>query len=70
MAPAETSELSGRVAFTYPSFVLYEIARFFIVAATEMQSVAVGWQVYEITRHRSISAWWGWRSFCPAFCFF
>ena len=50
MAPAETSELSGRVAFTYPSFVLYEIARFFIVAATEMQSVAVGWQVYEITR--------------------
>jgi MFS family permease len=43
----------GRVAFTYPAFTLYEIARFFIVAALEMQSVAVGWQIYEIT-HRSL----------------
>ncbi len=34
----------------YPDLVLYQIARFFIVAALEMQSVAVGWQVYEITR--------------------
>jgi len=42
--------LAGRVAFTYPDFVLYEVARFFIVIAMEMQSVAVGWQVYEITR--------------------
>jgi MFS family permease len=40
----------GRVAFTYPSFVLYQTARFFIVLATEMQAVAIGWQVYEITR--------------------
>lgn len=37
-------------AFAYPDLVLYQIARFFIVAALEMQSVAVGWQVYEITR--------------------
>ncbi len=41
---------AGRVAFTYPAFRLYAQARFFIVLATEMQSVAVGWQVYEITR--------------------
>jgi len=44
-----TSRPTGRVAFTYPSFTLYQIARFCIVLATEMQSVAVGWQVYEIT---------------------
>ena len=43
----------GRVAFTYPAFTLYEVARFFIVAALEMQSVAVGWQIYEIT-HRAL----------------
>jgi MFS family permease len=30
--------------------VLFQIARFLIVAAVEMQAVAVGWQVYEITK--------------------
>lgn len=47
-APGATRP-TGRIAFTYPSFRLYQIARFCIVLATEMQSVAVGWQVYEIT---------------------
>jgi len=42
------SETSG--FFAYPDLALYQIARFFIVAALEMQSVAVGWQVYEITK--------------------
>jgi MFS family permease len=42
--------LPGRIAFTYPDFSVYQAARFFIVAALEMQSVAVGWQVYEITK--------------------
>src|ERR1700741_382629 len=37
-------------SLSYPDFTLYQIARFFNVAALEMQSVAVGWQVYEITR--------------------
>ncbi len=41
---------AGRVAFTHPGFVLFEIARFLIVAAVEMQAVAVGWQVYDITK--------------------
>jgi MFS family permease len=50
MAQADVPTRDGRVAFTYPDFVRYELARFFIVAALEMQSVAVGWQVYEITR--------------------
>src|SRR5450755_4385911 len=43
----------GRVAFTYPDFLRYQIARFFIVTALEMLSVAVGWQVYDIT-HRAL----------------
>src|SRR5262250_2868923 len=41
---------AGLAAFRYPNFTLFTVARFFLVAALEMQSVAVGWQVYEITR--------------------
>ena len=41
---------AGRIAFTHPDFVLFEIARFLIVAAVEMQAVAVGWQVYDISK--------------------
>src|SRR5450432_2241682 len=50
MAASETPIAGARVAFTYPSFGPYQLARFCIVLATEMQSVAVGWQVYEITK--------------------
>ena len=50
MAASENSTLAGRVAFTYPDFARYEGARFFITVALEMQSVAVGWQIYDITR--------------------
>ena len=52
MGESETLlEPQGMLA--YPDLVLYQIARFFIVVALEMQSVAVGWQVYEIT-HRAL----------------
>jgi hypothetical protein len=37
----EDSRQAGRVAFTYPSFVSFTVARFFIVVSLEMQSVAV-----------------------------
>ena len=50
MAAPENSMAAGRVAFQYPNFVLFQIARFCMVLAMEMQSVAVGWQVYEITK--------------------
>ena len=50
MIESVESRVPGRVAFTHRDFTLYQLARFFIVAALEMQSVAVGWQVYEITR--------------------
>jgi MFS family permease len=50
MAAPENSKAAGLIAFQYPSFVFFQTARFFIVLATEMQSVAVGWQVYEITK--------------------
>src|SRR5690242_8639953 len=51
--PANDDARAGRAAFTHPGFVLFQIARFLIVSAVEMQAVAVGWQVYEIT-HRPL----------------
>ncbi len=51
--PAPADARAGRIAFTHPDFVLFQVARFLIVAATEMQAVAVGWQVYDIT-HRAL----------------
>src|SRR5438445_11028828 len=48
--PAPSDPRAGRAAFTHPAFVLFQIARFMIVAAVEMQAVAVGWQVYAITK--------------------
>ena len=50
MAVAEKLRPSGRVAFSHPNFMIFVIARWFIVLALEMQSVAVGWQVYDITK--------------------
>jgi MFS family permease len=41
----------ARVAFQYPGFRLYMMARFLITVSSEMQSVAIGWQVYNLT-HR------------------
>ncbi len=40
----------GRVAFQFPNFRYFMTARFLITSATEMQAVAVGWQVYGLTR--------------------
>jgi MFS family permease len=50
MAEPENSAFAGRVAFRYPNFVLFQWARFCMILAMEMQSVAVGWQVYEMTK--------------------
>src|SRR5271168_2871539 len=50
MADSPSTGNGGRIVFTFPAFLLYQLSRFFIVIATQMQSVAVGWQVYEITK--------------------
>ena len=48
--PPPADARAGRIAFTHPDFVLFQVARFLIVAAVEMQAVAVGWQVYDLTK--------------------
>jgi MFS family permease len=62
--------LAGRVAFTYPNFVAFTVARTLIVLALEMQSVAVGWQVYEITRRPIDLGYVGLAQFAPGFVLF
>jgi MFS family permease len=68
--PQDGNALAGRIAFTYPDFVLYTVARAFIVTATEMQSVAVGWQVYEITHRPLDLGLVGLAQFLPGFFLF
>jgi len=67
---SEDAQLSGRAAFRYPDFSAYAVARFCIVAALEMQSVAVGWQVYEITKRPLDLGLIGLAQFLPGIAFF
>lgn len=70
MLTSQDPRLAGRVAFIHPNFVSYTLARFFIVLALEMQSVAVAWQVYDIT-HRPIDLGYvGLAQFLPGFVLF
>jgi MFS family permease len=50
MPSADKPKSAGRAAFMYPDFVRFQTARFFIILLLEMQSVAIGWQVYDITK--------------------
>ena len=68
--PAPADSRAGRVAFTHPAFVLFQIARFLIVAAVEMQAVAVGWQVYEITKRPLDLGYVGLAQFLPGILLF
>ena len=61
---------AGRAAFTHPGFVLFQMARFLMVAAVEMQAVAVGWQVYEITRKPLDLGFVGLAQFLPGILLF
>jgi len=68
--PAIADARAGRAAFTHRGFVLFEIARFLVVAAVEMQAVAVGWQVYEITKRPLDLGYVGLAQFLPGILLF
>jgi MFS family permease len=68
--PALADPRAGRAAFTHPAFVLFQIARFLIVVAVEMQAVAVGWQVYEITKRPLDLGYVGLAQFLPGILLF
>ena len=68
--PTPADPRAGRAAFSHPAFVLFQTARFLIVAAVEMQAVAVGWQVYEITKRPLDLGLVGLAQFLPGILFF
>jgi MFS family permease len=70
MVPFRNPQAAGRAAFTYPDFLLYQVARLFVVVAMEMQSVAVGWQVYEITKQPLALGLSGLAQFLPGIILF
>ena len=65
-----TLPYSSRAAFRYPNFRLYQAARFLGVIAIEMQSVAIGWQIYELTRRPLDLGFVGLIQFLPGFLLF
>lgn len=68
--PVPADSRAGRAAFTHPAFVLFQIARFLIVASVEMQAVAVGWQIYEITKRPLDLGYVGLAQFLPGILLF
>ncbi len=58
---------SSYVAFTYPAFSLFFTGKFFATFCTQIVSVAVGWQVYDITRNPLDLGFVGLAQFAPAF---
>ena len=57
-----------RQTFAYRDFNAFQTARILSVLATQMQSVAIGWQIYAITRRPIDLAWVGLAQFLPAVC--
>jgi MFS family permease len=68
--PAPADARTGRAAFTHPAFVLFQVARFLSVSAVEMQAVAVGWQVFEITKRPLDLGYVGLAQFLPGILLF
>jgi MFS family permease len=58
-----------RAAFLHRDFNLFQGARLLSVLGMQMQSVAVGWQIYAITGRPLDLAWAGLAQFVPAVCF-
>ncbi|WP_394847701.1 MFS transporter [Pendulispora brunnea] len=54
--------------FRYRDFRLYQCARFLLTIAIQMQSVAVAWQVYDLTRRPLALGYVGLAQFLPMVC--
>src|SRR5256885_14990463 len=65
MSEPESHAHAGLSAFRHLDFTLYQLERFFVVAGLEILSVAVGWQVYEITRRPLDLGYVGLAQFLP-----
>lgn len=61
---------ASRAALRYPNFRFYSLARFLTTISSEMQSVAVGWQVYSLTNRPLDLGLVGLAQFLPPICLF
>jgi predicted MFS family arabinose efflux permease len=66
-APSVTSRTA---ALRYPDFRYYQAGRFSALIGTQIQSVAIGWQVYSFTGRPLDLGWVGLAQFLPAFFLF
>jgi MFS family permease len=65
-APASGGRVAWWSAFGHRDFNLFQGARLLSVLGTQMQSVAIGWQIYAITGRPIDLAWVGLAQFFPA----
>jgi MFS family permease len=65
-----SADASPRAAFGYPNFRFYLGVRWLTSVASEMQSVAVGWQLYSITHRPLDLGLAGLAQFFPGICLF
>jgi MFS family permease len=70
MQPNNVNKSGAGAVFAYPSYRRYVAARLGMVLAIEMQSVAVGWRVYEITRSPMALGLTGLAQFLPGILLF
>jgi MFS family permease len=70
MSDSDSHGQAGLAAFHHLGFALYATGRFWVVVGLEMQSVAVGWQVYEITRRPLDLGYVGLAQFLPVVALF
>ena len=64
--PSEPQRIHPRAAFQHPDFRFFQAARFLSIIGSQMLSVTVGWQVYEITRDPLDLGYLGLALFLPA----
>lgn len=70
MDPSSSGAQDSRAAFRYKNFRFYSAARFLTTISSEMQSVAVGWQVYSLTHRPMDLGLVGLAQFLPGICLF
>src|SRR5271165_2151736 len=60
----------GLAAFRHSGFRLFQVARFLIILGTEMQSVAIGWQIFATTKRALDLGLVGLAQFLPSILLF
>jgi MFS family permease len=66
--PQASAPVAWWAAFGHRDFKLFQASRLFAVLGSQMQSVAIGWQIYAFTGRPLDLAWVGLAQFLPAVC--